>query len=291
MGVGEDFKTFCRNLAVTNRDSISTRYELITRRLNLEFWNTDSRTSHSIYAGSFGRNTATGRTSDVDIIFWLPVSYYKAYNAYSGNGQSALLQLVRNALRKTYPTTHIGADGQIVAVSFQDGMTFETLPAFVNKDYSFTFPDSNGGGSWKTTNPRPEISEINRIDNSCNGNIKNLCKMARAWKKRWDVPISGLLIDTLAYYFIREYEYRDKSYLYYDYMSRDFFEYLRTRSTDQKYWLSPGANQYVWQKRAFQYKALRCKNIAVKACSYQNEKYGWTARQMWREIYGTEFPS
>jgi len=291
MGVGEDFKTFCGNLAVTNRDSISSRYELITRRFNLEFWNTDSRTNHSIYAGSFGRNTATGKTSDVDMIFWLPVSYYNTFNAYSGNGQSALLQLARSALQKTYPTTHVGADGQIVAVSFQDGITFETLPAFVNTDGSFTFPDSNGGGSWKTTNPRPEISEINRIDKDCNGNLKNLCKMARAWKKKWDVPISGLLIDTLAYNFIRDYEYRDKSYLYYDFMSRDFFEYLRTQPTDKQYWLSPGANQYVWRKGAFEYKALRCKNIAVEACSYQNDKYGWTARQKWREIYGTEFPA
>lgn len=105
MGVGEDFGTFCGNLAVTNRGSISDRYELITRRFNLEFWNADSRVNHSIYAGSYGRNTATGATSDVDMIFWLPVSYYTTYNNYIGNGQSALLQLFRNALQKTYSTT------------------------------------------------------------------------------------------------------------------------------------------------------------------------------------------
>ncbi len=290
MGVGEDFKIFCSNLAVTNRDSISRRYKLITRRFNLEFRDTDSQTNHSIYAGSFGRDTATGKTSDVDMIFWLPVSYYNNYSEYSGNGQSALLQLVRNALQKTYPTTQVGADGQIVAVSFKDGIAFETLPAFVNTDNSFTFPDSNGGGSWKTTNPRPEIYEINRIDKICDGNLKNLCKMARAWKKKWDVPISGLLIDTLAYYFIRDYEYRDKSYLYYDLMSRDFFEHLRAQPADKKYWLSPGANQYVWRKGIFEHKALRCKNIADKACVYQSDKYCRTARQKWRDIYGTDFP-
>ena len=50
--------------------------------------------------------------------------------------------------------------------------------------------------------------------------------MARAWKDNWDVPIGGLLIDTLAYNFIKDWEHRDKSYTYYDWMSRDFFEYL-----------------------------------------------------------------
>ena len=290
MAVGEDFGTFCGSLAVTNRSSISDRYELMTRRFNLEFWNSDSRVNHSIYAGSYGRHTATGSTSDVDMIFWLPASYYTTYNNYSGNGQSALLQLFRNALQKTYPTTEVGADGQVVVVAFTDGLTFEIVPAFENENDSFTHPCSNSGGSWKVTNPRPEIAEINRVDKECNGNLKFLCKMARAWKKEWTVPISGLLIDTLAYYFIRDYQYRDKSFVYYDFMSRDFFTYVSAQSESQQYWLSPGANQYVWRTGGFEYKALRCKNIAIDACSYQGEKYGWTARQRWREIYGTNYP-
>ena len=42
--------------------------------------------------------------------------------------------------------------------------------------------------------------------------LEKLSKMARVWKQNWDVPIRGLLIDTLAYNFIRNYEHRDKSY-------------------------------------------------------------------------------
>ncbi|MGI6656728.1 MAG: SMODS domain-containing nucleotidyltransferase [Desulfobulbus sp.] len=289
MGVGEDFGAFCSNLAVTNRSAISDRYGRITSRFNREFWGIDSKVYHSIYAGSYGRNTATGATSDVDMIFWLPVDYYNRYNSYVGNGQSALLQLFRNALRKTYPTTQIGADGQVVVMSFKGDVTFEVLPAFENTDGSFTHPDSNSGGSWKKTNPRPEIAEINRMDKECNGNLKRLCKMARAWKKEWNVPISGLLIDTLAYYFIRNYQYRGKSFVYYDFMSRDFFEFVAGQDEKQRYWLSPGANQYVWRTGSFEYRALRCKNIAVDACSYQGDKYGWRARQLWRKIYGTNY--
>lgn len=108
MGVGEDFKTLCSNLAITKRVTISDRYELITRRLNLEFWNSDSRNYHSIQAGSYGRGTATAKTSDVDMIFWLPYSEYVRFTGYLGNGQSALLQEVRTAIKKTYPITDIG---------------------------------------------------------------------------------------------------------------------------------------------------------------------------------------
>lgn len=291
MGVAADFQTLCSQLAITRKATISSRYELITRRLNLEFWTTDSRTSHSIQAGSYGRGTATAKTSDVDMVFWLPYSDYQRFNSYASNGQSALLQEVSKAIQKTYSITKIGADGQVVVVPFDDDIVFEVLPAFVNTDGSFTYADANGGGSWKTTNPRPEIEEINRVDKLCNGNLKELAKMARAWRHVWNVDISGLLIDTLAYQFIRDYEYRDKSYLYYDYMSRDFFTFLSNQSATQSYWLSPGAGQYVWKTGNFQYKATQCKNIAVAACGYQGDSYGWSARQKWREIYGTKFPN
>ncbi len=291
MGVAEDFRTFCNNIAVKKRESISDRYALITRRFNIEFWGSESNVYHSMYAGSYGRGTATGLTSDVDMIFWLPYKYYSSYNSYIGNGQSALLQLVRTALQKTYPTTEIGGDGQVVVVHFTDSITFEILPAFENKDgTSFTYPDSNGGGSWKTTNPRPEIAAINAMDKACNDNLRNLCQMARAWKSEWDVPIGGLLIDTLAYYFIRDYQHRLKSFLYYDYMSRDFLRYLADQDENQQYWRSPGANQYVWRKGNFEYKALRAWKIADAACGYQSASYGATARKKWREVYGTSFP-
>ena len=293
MGVGEDFRTLDSNLAVSSgvRGTISNRYGLITRRLNLEFWNIESHDYHSVYTGSYGRGSAIGDTSDVDMIFWLPYARYTQYDAHSGNGQSAMLQDVRAAIKKTYSVTNVGADGQVVVVPFDDGITFEVLPAFLNKDDSFTFPDSNGGGSWRTTNPRPEIAEISAMDKACNYNLKALCKMGRAWKQTWDVPISGLLIDTLAYYFIRDYKYREKSYVYFDYMSRDFFDYLRAQDENKQYWLSPGANQYVWRVGRFEWKATRCKNIAEEACAYQGDNYGWTARQKWREIYGTNFPN
>lgn len=291
MGVGEDFEGFCRNIAVRDRDSISQRYQQLTRRLNTEYWNTDSYTAHSFYLGSYGRGTAIGLTSDVDMLFELPVSVYTQYDGWQSNGQSGLLQAVRTAIKKTYSFTEVGADGQVVVVPFTDGITFEILPAFPNVDRSFTYPDANSGGAWKTTNPKPEIEAIDTRDTLCNYNLKMLGRMARAWKAEWNVPISGLLIDTLAYSFIGSWAYRDKSYLYYDYMSRDFFEYLAGQNEAQQYWYSPGASQYVWRTGKFEYKATRSRNIALDAIAYASNGHTWSARQAWREVYGTSYPS
>ena len=190
MGLADWFSTFCKNIQVQDGGTISSRYKTITRRLNTDFWDTGSETSHSLYVGSYGRNTAIQGFSDLDMIFQLPWSEYLRYNNYIWNGQSALLQAVRQSIGKTYPTTRVGADGQVVEIAFKGGITFEVVPAFEHTDGSFTFPDANDGGSWRTTNPRPEIEAIRSRNNNCHGNLVRLCRMMRAWKSKWNVPMA-----------------------------------------------------------------------------------------------------
>jgi len=290
MGLADWFQGFCGNLQVTKAETISNRYHAITRRLNTDFWDTVSDSSHGLYAGSYGRNTAIDSISDVDMIFQLPYSLSAQYDAYSGNGQSALLQRVRSSIKTTYSNTEVGADGQVILVPFTDGITFEVVPAFINKDDSYIFPDATGGGSWKTTNPRPEIEAIRERNNACNGNLVRLCRMLRSWKTTWSVPIHGLLIDTLAYQFIENWPYRDKSYLYYDFISRDCFKWMADQDSNQEYWKAPGSGQYVYGKGLFQYKATRCYNISLTAIDNEQKAQEWAAKQRWREIYGHSFP-
>ena len=291
MSVSDWFRTFCSSLAVTNRESIARRYRAITRRLNTDFWSTTSEISHSLYVGSYGRNTAISGFSDLDMIFQLPYSMYQRYNNYFGNGQSALLQTVRNSIKTTYSATSIGADGQVIIIPFTDGITFEVVPAFINKDDSYTFPDANSGGSWKTTNPKPEIQAIRDRNAFCNNNLIPLCRMLRAWKNNWGVPIGGLLIDTLAHQFIIGWKYKDKSYFYYDFMSRDIFLHMAEQDREQAYWRAPGSGQYVYGKGLFQYRAKRCYNLSLEAINYETNNQYWSAKRKWRDIFGTSFPS
>lgn len=289
-GLAEWFREFCTNIQVQDNDVISTRYKAITQRLNTDFWSTTSEAAHSFYVGSYGRNTAIQGFSDLDMLFQLPYSVYDKYNNYLGNGQSALLQSVKTSIEKTYSKTSIRADGQVILVPFSNGVTFEVVPAFI-KDNIYVFPEAKDGGRWKTTNPKPEIEEIRTRNSMCNGNLVRLCRMMRSWKGKWEVPIGGLLIDTLAYQFIENYEYRDKSYLYYDFMCRDFFKWMSEQDERQEFWRAPGSGQYVFGKGLFQYKAKRCYNISLEAIEHDaaNPKREWSAKQKWREIFGTTF--
>ena len=104
--------------------------------------------------------------------------------------------------------------------------------------------------------------------------------------------MGGLLVDTLAYQFIDDWTYKDKSFLYYDYMCRDFLLFMSDQDEDQEYWLAPGSGQRIYSKGSFQWKAKRCYNISLEAIKHEqaDPKQEWSAKQKWREIFGTSFP-
>ena len=94
---------------------ISKRYQRITKAINLEFWNSYSDTAHSSYVGSYGGGTAID-TSDLDVLHVLPTEEYDHFASLAGNGQSRLLQAVKNAILSTYPTTSIKGDLSVTEV-------------------------------------------------------------------------------------------------------------------------------------------------------------------------------
>ena len=292
MGVAEDFRTFRANYIIpaSTINSISNRYKRITKQLNIDFYSSYSETSHSLYVGSYGRDTAAYGISDLDIGFQLPVGLYTKYNAYLGNGQSALLQVVKKSLQTTYSSSDIGGDGQVVVINFTDGITFEILPYFINNGGGWTYPCSNNGGSWKTCNPIAEIAAIKSRSDNTNRNLKNLCRMMRLWKDYCSVPMSGMLIDTLAYRFIENWEYREKSYLYHDFMARDFFSMMSEQNKDQQWWSAPGSGSYIHRKGIFEHKARSAYLRACEAIQYNEDSYEWSRRKKWREVFGSRYP-
>lgn len=293
MSVADNFRAFRANYLIpaATVGTISDRYKRITKQLNKDFWTTELESSHSLYVGSYGRDTAAKGVSDLDVAFQLPYSVYEKYNAYASNGQSALLQAVKQSLERTYSSSYVGGDGQVVALNFTDGIRFEILPVFLNKDNSYTFADSNGGGSWKTCDPRAEMNAFSARDTAtANGNLKAICRMMRIWKDRQSVPMSGMLIDTLAYQFIATWAYRDKSYMYHDWLVRDFLQYLSQVSTTQTSWRAPGSGSYVYKTGNFQTKASASYQDALSAIEHEANSRPATARNKWRDVFGPTYP-
>jgi hypothetical protein len=225
--------------------------------------------------------------SDLDIAYILPNSEYHKYNAYQTNGQSALLQAVKRSIQNTYPTSDTSGDGQVVVIRFDDNLTFEVLPVVENQDgQSFTFPNANSGGNWRQCNPRAEIAAIKARNDATNGNLKCLARMTRIWRDYCSVPMGGGLIDTLAYQFMENYEHRSKSFLYHDFMARDFFDFLSKQDQNQTVWRAPRSGSHIARKGIFEHKARSAHLRAVEAIKYNDDNHTWSRRQTWRQVFG-----
>ncbi len=225
------FSEFLANLAIQNGETISSRYGELTAALNKRFRDkTSLKTANTIQVGSFGRNTGINGISDLDMLYLMPKAEWETYRY---GKQLKLLQDVKAAILSRYSSTTVRVDRLVVTVTYTD-FHVEVQPVFEQDDGSFLFPDTNGDGSWRTTKPREEMEAVSKMNDEKNRNLKRLCRMIRAWKNKHGQAMSGILIDTLAYNFLGSTkEYDTRSYLYYDWLSRDFkvpFRPSRARS-------------------------------------------------------------
>ena len=284
------FSDFCSNLRFqdSTMTKIRLRYHSITQCMNDYYWGIKSDDAHSLYVGSYGRGTEI-HSSDIDILIPVPRSIYDRFRRYVFNGPSQFLQEVKRVIGERYSTTFLRADGQIIRVPFSDGINFEILPAIENLDGSFLFANSNSGGAWETTDPRAEIRAVNELNNGCNHNLKRLCRMMRAWRDSNQVDISGIVIDILCYRFLKDCPWREKTYIYYDWMSRDCFEYFSQVPTWWRNIQVMGSNRSIPINPHFQRKARNAYDLAVSAISSEKSGSVYTASSTWRQIYGTRF--
>lgn len=285
MTVAEMFSDFLGNLVIANTESISARYGEITAALNKQFRETESKEANTLQVGSFGRKTGINGISDLDMLYIMPKTKWDEYNKVGG--QLKLLQDVKEAILKRYPSTKIRVDRLVVTVTYTD-FHVEVQPVFEQDDQSYKYPDTKNGGSWKITKPREEMKAISELDDVKNSNLRRLCKMTRAWKNKHGVAIGGLLIDTLAYNFLNSTaEYDNKSFHYYDELSRDFFKYLSDQP-DQDEYAAPGSRQRVKVKRKFQRKAKKAYDLCLKAIGAEDQD---NVNEKWKKVYGKPFPA
>lgn len=288
MSLETDFEIFIGNLEPTNISEMEITVGEIAKKLNKNYYNLDSdKTSHMYIVGSVGRETAIKGVSDLDILFDLPVEVFKRFDAYKEKKQSSLLQEVKNLLKARYPNTDISGDGQVVVIKFNK-YTVELVPGFKQSDDRFKYPDTNNGGSWKYTDPLPEISESKKTAEDTDNNFKYIANMLRAWKNKQGFKFGGLLIDTITYKFLNEKtDYRNIGFDSYLDMTKALFEYIKGLDKDQSYWYALGSNQQVYNcdngkfitKAEKAYKKI--KDLTANS-SDVNKKL--------RQVFGTQFP-
>jgi hypothetical protein len=294
-GVSTLFQSVMQNTQLTTAQiaDASGKHQRVRRCLNSWYYSVDSSTANSFLVGSYVKDTQIKPPSDVDILFKLPDSVWRRFYERVGNKQSQLLQEVRSALLATFPTTAIKGDGQIVSVPFET-YAIEVLPAFPANS-TYLHADSNGGGSWRNTDPVAEHDYLTASNTTTGGKTKHLIKMLKAWKWSRGVPIKSFVLELAASRFLTTWSYNlnadgtPTSFGYYDYMLRDFFTWLQ--GVESQAWYLPGSTLgMVNLGNAWSAQARFAATASARATRLGAEDKPALAAMEWRNVLGNYVP-
>ena len=288
--VTEHFGTFQRNITLRpeEHDDALGKVERIGRCLHSAYYQDEFDVRNLLITGSYAKETAIRPTSDVDLMYFLPVDIFGRYSAYQTGGQSAFLQDVRAILLQTFPNTRIKADGPAIIVDYQS-RTFEVVPAFILEGKIY-IADTSNGGRWKQTNPIEEAQNLNQADIATHGHIKHLIKYAKVWKRIQDVPLRSIILEYAAYYFVQKWHCLESSLssptYWHDWLVKDFFEFLLRHDR-----LILSANEVILFGDGWQRKTQNALKEAQQACYYEHQDQSLMAEIYWKNIFGSQFPS
>jgi len=288
--VSQRFNSFLSDLQLssTQIDDIKTKYNGVCEKLHNEYYDNSYNGSTKVLIGSYGKNTAIAPISDVDVLFKMPYEEYQRYNTYLWNGQSKLLQDIKEILKTRYPLTYMKGDGQVVIVDFFS-VKVEVIPAFLLTNGNYYIPNTHSGGYWQQMNPDFEKDYLVASNNRSNGNTIKLIKMLKAWKRHCNVSIKSFAIEIRVVQFLENYSYYNQTSLYYDWMVRDFL--LELISNPEKICQVPGLGVFDWVLYGTEWlsKAKSAYDRAVKACNYESENKYLFAILEWKKIFGANF--
>ena len=289
MSVSARFNKFLENLRLTD-DQVTkgtARREAVVGTLNPSYWNSSNTTAHSRFVGSWAKHTRIRPPRDVDIIYELPKEVYDRFNSRTGNKQSQILQEVRSILLAQYPKTAIRGDGPVVVVPFV-AFNVEVIPAFALNGGGHWICMTENGGHYKKANYAEEEDQITKSDAGTAGNTRHLIRMMKCWQGYCSVPIKSFHIELLAVDFLSGWIYKGKSFTYYDFMVRDFLQYLIDKENTSVY--APGTREAMSIGSGWESKARTALTRAQKACNFEAASDWSSAGEEWQKIFGTDIP-
>ncbi len=278
----QEFKNFIDNITLTQaqNDDAKTKYTGVCKKLYAAYYTGEYNESKKFLFGSYKIKTNIRpftSDQDVDVLFMIPKEVYDKYDAYSSNGQAALLQEVRNILKEKYATTDkIKAWGKVVLVQFAENRhNVELLPAFELEDGTFKIPNSENGGCWEIFDPRNEVNKFDESNGKTNGLTRTLAKILKAWAHNtasMSYKSHERMNDIIL--FLSEYYPSGKGNTTFAKITFDFFDYKYNHCSD--------SNLKSYISAAY--------TRAQKAIEYADNDKPKEASEEWIKIFGDEFP-
>jgi len=240
--------------------------------------------------GSMAKDTGVKPLGDADVLFHLPVDTYLRFKNYAGNGQSALLQEVREQLKQRYPRTDIRGDGPVVVVKFNEEPAVELVPAVLDLSHDLFHADclvpvTRDGGTWEPVDYGAQWEEFTTWDAVVNGQLRRLMRYLKMWRKTTNAQIKSIVLEAMAIEFIKTWDRERTSHNWDDWLVRDFLVYMVDNYVTTYY--MPGIREPIDTGYGWYSAARQSREDAKTACGFKPEEFSY--RYYWRKVLGDKF--
>ncbi len=243
----------------------------------------------SLMFGSWARGTAIPASSDYNIAYELPPRLTENILNLDQGGAIAILALVDRLIKEKFPHAQKRPERGSITIKLGTGVAIDVRPCIRNHAAGFAYPDGRKDGSWRVFNPHLGIEAFRKLNSLTRENLIFICRAMRIWRERHSVPLSGILIDTLAYRFIETSPYRQKSPRYQDCLFRDFLGFLAAIDPEQEWWFAPGSHEPVLRKGPFEAKALEGFRLVQQAMELDAAQQHRAAWKIWGQVLGETY--
>jgi hypothetical protein len=195
--IANAFAAIARDTELTDADraAFSTHRTRIESSLNAAF-----DISKLEVIGSFARDSTRRGSSDLDLF-----AVVRKAEIEWGAGivePLTLMNRVRDALKRTFPKTEIGRDGQAVVVAFSDGKSIDVVPAWWVRAMDNGWPLYRipaDQSNWIDTSPGFHNKYINDGDARSGGQLKKVIRILKYWRscRSPALPLSGFHLELL----------------------------------------------------------------------------------------------
>ena len=266
--------------------------------------------------GSFDRRTKIRELDDVDLMFCLTANgatytkyntnYYKINTPNAGQrlknlsdsdilNSRKVVNKVKNSLSQIgqYKSAELHSRGEAATLSLTSyEWVFDIVPCFYTDTGLYLIPDGNG--DWKPTDPRIDQQRVTKANQNNKSLVLQLIRTLKYWNRHNSThTISSYLFENIVINFVNS---KNEINDYNDINIRDFFSYLSSAILSSVYDpkdLQGDLNNYSFsEKLAISKKADWAYEKAKEAVYAElTEKDQKKSINLWREIFGAEFPT
>ncbi|MDP7651936.1 MAG: hypothetical protein QGF38_09580 [Rhodospirillales bacterium] len=249
--------------------------------------------SDYLIIGGHGKGTAIRPADIIDILYVLPVNI-RSENRQATGGQSLGLELAA-VLRERLPDITHAPEGWLAVRPGGDVArhcaTVRLIPCFPRHPEEnrsgFLVADPGSSAAWRVIDPTAEMARLEAADAASGNKASHLILMLKAWRQARRIDIGALALELLVTDFVSVWTYHRRGLLFYDWMVRDFFFWLRFQR-DRAVPI-PGSSELLAVGGSWLAAANEAYGAAKTACLLERDNAGDDALAYWEGIFGAAF--